>query len=138
MKTNFIAAIALGLLMGTVSANAQDANFKVNIPFDFVANQKVMPKGEYEVKSVGSSNSGALSVRRADKTAEVMLMSHSCTAKQTPEQSKVVFHRYGDRYFLSQVWAGNDSNGRELAKSRRELEIARSETADSVSLVASR
>ena len=84
MKTNLIAAIALGLLMGTVSANAQDANFKVNIPFDFVANQKVMPKGEYEVKSVGSSNSGALSVRRADKTAEVMLMSHSCTAKQPP------------------------------------------------------
>lgn len=138
MKTNFVAAIALGLLMGTVSANAQDANFKVNIPFDFVAGQKTMQRGEYEVRTVGSSNSGALSVRRADKTAEVMLMGHSCTAKQMPEQSKVVFHRYGDRYFLSQVWAGNDSNGRELAKSRRELEIARSETANSVSLVASR
>jgi hypothetical protein len=133
MKKNFIAAIALGLLMGTVSANAQDANFKVNIPFDFVANQKTMPKGEYEVKAVGASNSGALSVRRADKTAEVMLMSHSCTAKQAPEQPKVVFHRYGDRYFLAQVWAGNDSAGRELPKSRRELEVA-----DSVSLVASR
>jgi hypothetical protein len=138
MKTNFIAAIALGLLMGTASANDQDANFKVNIPFDFVANQTSMPRGEYAVKAIGSSQSGALSLRSADKSAGVMLMSHSCSTKQMPEKPKLVFHRYGDRYYLSQVWAGNDSVGRELPKSRRELEVANSEPGVSVSLVASR
>jgi hypothetical protein len=53
--------------------------------------------------------------------------------------SKMIFNRYGDRYFLSEVWTAGYSRGRQLLKSAREMElaqIAKSETQGQVTLVA--
>ncbi len=54
-------------------------------------------------------------------------------------ESKLVFNRYGDRYFLSQVWTEGNSQGRQLLMSDREKEIAQTakfETQGQVTLVA--
>jgi hypothetical protein len=40
------------------------------------------------------------------------------------DDSKLVFHRYGDTYFLSAVWVTSNTTGRELARSRAERELA--------------
>jgi hypothetical protein len=37
---------------------------------------------------------------------------------------KLVFHRYGNEYFLSEVWTPGDEWGHRLSKTRREREIA--------------
>ena len=34
--------------------------------------------------------------------------------------TRLVFHRYGELYFLSEVWTLGDSSGRQLLKSRQE------------------
>jgi hypothetical protein len=39
---------------------------------------------------------------------------------------KLVFHRHGDTYFLSEVWVAGNSNGRTLFRSRAERELAES------------
>jgi hypothetical protein len=39
--------------------------------------------------------------------------------------ARLVFHRYGQRYFLAEVWNGADKVGRQLMKSRDELAIER-------------
>ena len=44
---------------------------------------------------------------------------------KTNEQARLVFHRYGERYFLAEVWSGSDSTGRQLMKSRQERAIER-------------
>ena len=47
-------------------------------------------------------------------------------ATQAPkynEQGKLIFNRYGDNYFLSQVWPPGVT-GRGIAKSNREKELA--------------
>jgi hypothetical protein len=36
-----------------------------------------------------------------------------------------VFHRYGERYFLAEVWNGVDRTGRQLLKSQEESAIER-------------
>jgi hypothetical protein len=58
-------------------------------------------------------------------------MTIEATASKTPQQGKIVFHRCGDRYFLSSVWLPNESTGREVVKSRREkqLQIAQNASA---------
>ena len=38
---------------------------------------------------------------------------------------RTVFHRYGDHYFLVQVWPAGATTGRAIPKSRQELEIER-------------
>jgi len=36
-----------------------------------------------------------------------------------------VFHRYGNTYFLSQIWMAGESTGRELLKTREERALER-------------
>ncbi len=75
----------------------------------------------------------------SDASAAAMVMSNAAQAKETQTESKLVFNRYGNRYFLSQVWAAGSIRGRQLLKSSREKEIsqlARIETKSEVTLVA--
>jgi hypothetical protein len=69
--------------------------------------------------------------------AESLVLGHSCESSKTPERSKLVFHRYGDRYFLAQIWVAGYNSGRELPKSRQEVEVAQDYTLQNVVLVAS-
>jgi hypothetical protein len=41
----------------------------------------------------------------------------------TTSRAKLVFHRYGDQYFLYQVWAAGATSGRQFPKSRSEREV---------------
>jgi len=42
-----------------------------------------------------------------------------------PDEGRLVFNKYGDTYYLSEVWKPGDSQGGALAKSKTEREIAR-------------
>jgi hypothetical protein len=46
-------------------------------------------------------------------------------------KGKLVFQRYGDQYFLREVWAANSNTGQKCVKSKleREVEIAQSKAA---------
>jgi hypothetical protein len=39
------------------------------------------------------------------------------------KHARLVFHRYGERYFLAEVWSGLDVSGRQLVKSQEERAI---------------
>ncbi len=41
-----------------------------------------------------------------------------------PDETKLVFNRYGDLYFLAQAWIVGEIHGREFLKSRTESEVA--------------
>jgi len=118
MKRNLIATLALGLLLAA-SAHAQSA-MKVNIPFDFVVNGHNMSAGEYRVETLGTARN-AISIRGADKALALTL---ACTASEPALKSKLIFHRYGEEYFLAQVWTAGSSSGRQLPRSAAEREIA--------------
>jgi hypothetical protein len=67
------------------------------------------------------------------------VLSNAAQAKDIQTQSKLVFKRYDNRYFLAQVWKAGSNRGRELLKSRAEKEIAQSarlENTGEVTLIA--
>jgi hypothetical protein len=53
----------------------------------------------------------------------VLIQTQGVEARREQDQTKLVFHRYGDQYFLSQVWTAGESDVRELWKSRAEREL---------------
>ncbi len=56
-------------------------------------------------------------------------------AKSIEENSpKLLFNRYGDQYFLTQVWGGGGIDGRELRKFATERELAMEYLAKDVSV----
>ncbi len=68
--------------------------------------------------------------------ANTIVLSQRCASIDAAKQSKLVFHRYGDRYFLAQLWVAGSDSGRELAQSPREMEVARNYTVQDVVLFA--
>lgn len=135
MKTQFIRGFAkLGLLVvmtmivaGT-SAHAQTLQYRLNanIPFDFTVADQKLPAGEYSIQR-SESNSGDLVVQISSKDGET-IVTRITIPVQTIEPKRVgrlVFHRYGDDYFLNEIWPAGGYTGRALPKSRSEREVQR-------------
>ena len=141
MKKRIFAVAGLMALCSfgaTQVARAQEP-MKANIPFAFSVGEKTLPPGEYRVEKL-QSNNFVLLVRCTDSSASAMVHTISKYAREQQTESKLVFHRYNDSYFLAEVWNAGNSIGRELAKSPREKEIAltaKAETPGQVVLVAS-
>ncbi|MGB7283229.1 MAG: hypothetical protein WBE13_13275 [Candidatus Acidiferrum sp.] len=135
MKTK--ALVIAGVMAMTFAATARVAQaqemMKVNIPFDFVAGDRALPAGEYTVTVSGPSHTLILNDRR--DSASAILGSHAVLAAAAQSQTKLIFNRYGDRHFLSQVWTEGNYSGQQLVKSAREKEIAQVAQPDAPSRV---
>ena len=140
MKKQALVTATLLVLSFIVAAQVVRADdpMLANIPFAFVAGNVTLPAGEYRVQKLDGS-SAVLLIRCSDSSTSAMVLSNATQAKQIQTQSKLVFKRYNDRYFLTQVWSEGSSHGREVIKSRAEKEAAQSarlETTGEVTLVA--
>jgi hypothetical protein len=114
--TLLFTAAALGL-------EAQSFDLRGKIPFDFQAGNKVMPAGTYRVQH---SAPGLLMLREeGGAQAAVALLTQPTSRKAVSEKGSLEFTRYGEFYFLSQVWVPGTRDGRALPKSVREKEVAR-------------
>jgi hypothetical protein len=110
----------------------------VNIPFEFVAGKTTLPAGEYVVHTP-ISESAIFLINRTNPHASIVLMVMSTQSRDPQSVSKLVFNRYGNRRFLSQVWKAGYEQGKQLLKSPREKELSRvasNETKSEVTLVA--
>jgi hypothetical protein len=133
MKRNLlIAALAL---LGTMAASAQTVNVKAKVPFSFTVNRATLPAGEYSLKSMDEQGT-AIAIRDLNSNATNLVISNSCRSSESASQTKLVFHRYGNHYFLSQIWIEGDNAGRELLPSAGEKEVARNSSVQEVILAA--
>ena len=128
-----LAMFCLTGALASISLMAQSP-LRVTIPFDFTVGSKAFTSGEYFVRpNVAHS---VLSIQSANYQNSAMAQSSPVQARKKSGGARLVFNRYGDRYFLSQVWA-DGSQGRELLPSRAERElIAQAKSAKRVDLVA--
>ena len=111
------AAIVLAVLTAA-AATAEAGQIRANIPFAFTVNKTQLAAGTY---TITSAQGHQLLVRGATGGAFV-LTNGMAGAAATPR--KLVFHKYGERYVLRQVWMGGDT-GRELPASPLEREYKR-------------
>jgi hypothetical protein len=137
MKNNlllFAAALALAV---TTFASAQTIKVKVKVPFGFIVNRATLPAGEYVVQSVDDLGK-VLAIRDLDTNTTNLVAFNSCTSLVSASQSKLIFHRYGDRYFLNQIWVEGNNLGHELGLGPREKEVAKDFSVREVVLIAAR
>jgi hypothetical protein len=110
------------LMVAAVYAASLPERIKVDIPFSFTVGKATLPAGEYMVEE---STQGVLLIRSIDRSANASALAIRAQNKKNMERPALVFHRYGEEYFLSRVWA-TGTDGLELPKSRREREVAKS------------
>jgi hypothetical protein len=119
---SMIAATLALFLLPALAAQAQ--TIKVSVPFDFSAGLTTLPAGDYVVSKPGASQ-GVLQLRSDDGRSSAFVLTSSAQSRSINEQSKLIFHRYGNQYFLSQVWAAGSGMGHQLHQSKAEREIAK-------------
>lgn len=111
---------------GIRTANAQSAEtMNVTIPFEFDISNRTLKAGDYQLRR---RNEGARVViqliGKADQKS-IYLPIHSVRGLDIQSTSKIVFHQYGDQYFLWQVWIVGRSEGQELPKTKHEQTLQR-------------
>ncbi len=101
-------------------ASAQSQKLIANIPFDFNVGSVELAAGSY---MVDVTNSGVLELMDA-KGKMIFSSSRPASQPKSQTQNALLFKRYGDAYFLSQLfWEGGLA--RELPKTGKEIELAR-------------
>jgi hypothetical protein len=137
VKANLLAiALSLPLLL-SAAAQAETTQLKVMVPFEFIAGNVQLPAGEYEVTSAGSWGGPTLLVRNVNSNGGSFVVSFSCSSKKPAADAKLVFHRYGQQYFLAEVWNRNSSLGNQIRVNSRQTQLARNQSGDEVVLIAS-
>jgi hypothetical protein len=136
MKSRNLFPLLAMVLLAAGSLYAQIANpVKANVPFDFTAGNITLPAGEYQVGS--TEHPGTLLIR-GESTQGSFLGSFAAQANGRAAISKLVFHRYGDRYFLYQIWVQGEDRGSELPMAKVEKELRASARPSSLTILARR
>jgi hypothetical protein len=119
--TMLVSIVALAFITA-VASNAQSGTkkLKANIPFDFVVGSRTLAAGEYVVGQMTSNSADAISVRSSDGDHNAIRITSAVSASAPKRRTQLTFLRYGDTYYLSQVWIAGSSEGRELLKSKQE------------------
>jgi hypothetical protein len=128
-KKVFSAALACALLamVAAATANAQMPGMvlRATIPFDFSVRGKTFPAGDYEIRRL-TDEPGELIISSVNRNRErAAFNTESVEPKGISSKAQIVFHRYGDRYFMFEVFAGGSQTGRELPLTRQERNLRR-------------
>lgn len=136
MKTHLFGLSVLAAAMAVGSYAQGSIPVTANVPFDFIAGSRTFHAGQYTVRE-GPAR-GLIEVRSENGAVSAMAIGIGLESGFATTHPRLVFLRYGNTYFLSQVW-GFGREGEELLQSRRERELtARRLTPENVVLRASR
>jgi len=121
--TMFMVTLALAAASAVVANGQSKQKLIAQVPFDFVVAEKTLRSGEYHVRALNQAGD-AIAIKSVDGD-QVLRLSSPRERSDRQMNAKLVFHRYGNTYFLSQIWMVGESTGRELAKTRCERAVER-------------
>ncbi|HET8546958.1 MAG TPA: hypothetical protein VFL57_03100 [Bryobacteraceae bacterium] len=105
-----------------LGVNAQTISYRLaaDVPFAFMAGPTQLPAGQYYIDTLSPA---VVRLATTDRSAAAMLIVNGATRVSSERQGKLVFHKYGDRYFLANVWAPGASDGIVVRPSALEREL---------------
>src|SRR5258705_7025956 len=106
-KKIFSAALTFSFLIvvgaATAYAELPGTALRATIPFDFSVRGKILPAGDYEIRRITDQPDGLIISSVNDKHEHAMFETESVQAPRITRNAEIVFQRYGDSYFLSEV-----------------------------------
>lgn len=127
-KTALYICLWVGLaICSNVSALAQmDRQYRSHIPFDFSVGKLNLKAGDYIIDLTNpGSGQNVLIIREAKSGAAKIVMVTQKQANQQENVSKLIFNRYGSRYFLAEMITSRF--GAKFRNTKDEVEYARSQ-----------
>jgi hypothetical protein len=120
-----IGSVLTLLVAGTARAQLPGSVIRAQIPFDFTVRGKTLPAGKYEIRRISDEPVGLLIRNISDKHDKVVFETEPLYIRDMTSRGELVFHRYGDSYFLSEIVTAGENTGEELAPSHAERKMRR-------------
>jgi hypothetical protein len=108
---------------------------RVDIPFAFSVGDMHLPAGQYHISHPGDPY--FVLIEKDNGGARALVYVHP-SAVNASESTKLVFNKYGNHYFLSQLWTEPDQEVHQCFKSRMEKELMAQAKPEPVVVVAKR
>ena len=121
MKRDVFGALMTCIVAFAIAAPAVHAQtiMTADIPFAFDVGGNQLPAGSYAVREVGAR---ATLIQSKDGRNHVLGLYNYAGPSKTDE-TKLVFNKIGDHYFLSQIWTSARSQGLQVPPSSLEKEM---------------
>ena len=120
MKTQFFRFLALSfaLVIFSAAAFAQSRVTSIEIPFNFHVSNEKFAAGKYIIQRISDT---AFLIQNTDEKASILAqMPLTLENRKASAAEKIVFNRYGDEYFLRQIFTNRNGVGRALYESKSE------------------
>jgi hypothetical protein len=101
---------------------ASNTTIVAEVPFQFVAANKIVPAGECKVQTI-SMDGKTLVIRNVGAKTSLFASTSKTEDKQTASNYALIFNRYGDQYFLTGVKIEGSNTVYRLPESRAEMEL---------------
>jgi len=122
---------AILLLAASFVGQTKPGDATVDVPFSFIVAKQKLPAGHYTVTTVSD---GVIRVHGVESQG-ILVPVHSVEGPVLQGSGKLVFHRYADTYFLSEVWIPGTHIGRQAFRSKAEKEMAAGRTESEVAVL---
>lgn len=129
------ALLAMAITAAGVSAHAQTLQYRLtaDIPFDFSVTDKKLPAGKYWIsRAQESAGDSVVQIMSTDGESIATRFSIPVVTFNLKNRGELIFHRYGDQYFLSEVWPAGGGTGRAFLKTHNERELQRNARANGI------
>ena len=124
ISTSLLAlSLLVSMLAAAAPASAKSVNdLRAQVPFDFYVGDRLISAGDCRITSATADDTG-LRIEGNGGRQSTIALTYLKTGSINKEASpRLVFHTYGDQYFLVAVW-GADRDGRELPETKRERNL---------------
>ncbi len=136
MMKNYVAIALLACVafatLGATPSHAQ-VLMRAHVPFSFKAGGGTLPAGDYSISETGMTSEPVL--LRVGLRGVELIMPNNTESRNDVKSPKLVFHRYGDEYFLAEIWTSADDSVRKLKVNPRERQLAKAGESPQVAAV---
>ena len=121
MKRNLIGALMTLIVASSIAVpvvQAQQTILTANVPFAFNIGAKQLPAGAYAVREMERAT---LIQSRDGENSVLGIYQYAGPSKS--DETKLVFHKVHDHYFLAEIWTSARGEGLSVPESKLEKEM---------------
>jgi len=115
---NLLVAVAAVIVLGaafTLRSQGLTDGIKVTLPEAVTVGDVVLDPGEYEIRRASMNADQVLRIFSNDKLKyQTVVLTIPTLGKETPEDSKVILHHIGDKFYFDKIWMEGKDYGYEF------------------------
>jgi hypothetical protein len=117
-----VLAIVVTMMPLLASAQLGSNGLVAQVPFQFRAGNTIVPAGKCVVQRVGTDPRAILILNSGAKVA-LFAMAQTVSAARGSSGNALIFHKYGERYFLSGIRVEGSPTAYHLPEGKAESEL---------------